>query len=112
MVGGQDNLTLTQLFDPYASGLASGVNDLFSSFLGQPERLPNQNYHNSKSHSRWNLPENYIGKSIDLGHTVEDAILTADYDFWTRAVLPYYRTEDIHITWTEWWVLISFTNVL
>ena len=97
-----DNLTMAQKFDPYAHGLASGQTDLFTPFLGPPPRVGTINPHNQKSHAKWNMPENYVGQSLAMADTVEDYVLTAQWDFWTEIILPYYRTEDIQAQWTEW----------
>ncbi len=97
-----DNLPEAMRMDPYSQGIASGHQDLFTPFLGQPARMQNVNHHQNKSHAKWNMPEAYNGESIDLGQTVEDATLTVPHSFWTQVILPYYRTDDLNVSWRNW----------
>ncbi len=97
-----DNLPSAMAFDPYMHGLVSGHADMVTPYLGPAPRDARINHHNNKSHAKWNFPENYVGESLTMADTVEDVVLTAQWDFWTTAILPYYRTDDIHVQWSEW----------
>lgn len=96
-----DNLTKAQMFDPYAHGLASGSADLYAPYLGEP-RVASVNPHSLRNTAKWNMPEAYHGSSLYLRDTVEDYMLTAKWDFWTERILPWYRTDEIHVQWTQW----------
>jgi hypothetical protein len=103
MVNGTvENLAPSQAFDPYAHGIASGHNDLWTPFLGPPSRPANPSPYSQKSTAKWNMPENYVGQSEYLRDTFEDYMLTAQYDWWTERIFPWYRTDQIHFEWTEW----------
>ena len=95
-------LAPSQGLDFYSSGLASGRNDIFETFLGPPAREAKTSPYAKKSTARFNMPENYIGETLPLRDTVEDYMLTAAWDFWTERILPWYRTDQIHMQWTEW----------
>jgi hypothetical protein len=97
-----DNMAPAQVFDPYAHGLASGVKDLYEAFLGPPSRPANNQPYRYKPTAKWNMPENYIGQSASLGDTMEDYMFTAEWDWYTERILPWYRTDQIHFQWTEW----------
>lgn len=96
------SLAPSQGLDFYASGLASGRNDIFEAFLGPPAKEQKTSAYSKKSTAKWNMPENYIGESLYLRDTVEDYMLTAAWDFWTERILPWYKTDQIHMQWTEW----------
>ena len=98
-----DNLPPSQAFDPFAHGLASGSEDIWGPFLGPVAREGKQTSYSKKSTAKWNMPESYIGKANDFARdTMEDFMLTAQYTWWTERILPWYRTDDIHIQWSEW----------
>lgn len=90
-------MTMDQRFDPYAHGLASGMQDLFSPFLGPAPRPEKQSPYAKKATAKWNMPENYIGESEYLRDTTEDLILTASQTWYTERILPWYKTDQIHI---------------
>ena len=95
-------LAPAQGLDFYSSGLASGRNDIFETFLGPPAREAKTSPYAKKSTAKFNMPENYIGENLYLRDTVEDYMLTARWNFWTQRILPWYRTDQIHMQWTEW----------
>lgn len=33
---------------------------------------------------------------------MEDYMLTAQWDFWTEKILPWYKTDDLSVQWTKW----------
>lgn len=96
------NLPPSQLLDPYAHGLASGYTDIFTPFLGPPPRVQNTSSYTKKNNTKWNMPEVYVGKNEYLGETVEDWMLTANQTWYTERIMPWRRTENIHVRWTQW----------
>jgi hypothetical protein len=48
------------------------------------------------------MPEAYIGESEFLRDTVEDWNFTANQTWYTQIVLPWYRTDQIHVYWEQW----------
>lgn len=96
------NLPPSQLLDPYSHGLASGYNDIFSPFLGPAPRQEAKSSYSKKNNSKWNMPEVYVGKNEYLGETVEDWMLTANQTWYTERIMPWLRTDNIHIRWTQW----------
>jgi hypothetical protein len=103
MVGnGMDNLAPSQQFDFFSAGLASGRTDIFDPFLGPSPRVPDGNPYDMRNTAKFNLPEDKVGKNLQLRDTMEDMMLTAQWDFWTTRIMPWYRTNDIHTQWNEW----------
>ena len=102
MSSGMDNLAPSQQFDFYSAGLASGVQDIYSPFLGPSPRVPEGNPYDKRNTAKFNLPEDKMGKSLYLRDTMEDFMLTAKWTFWTERIMPWYRTDQIHVQWTEW----------
>ena len=96
------NLPPSARFDPYAHGVASGVNDLFTPFLGPAPRPQKTSPYAKKPTAKWNMPESYIGESEYLRDTMEDWMFTANQTFYTERILPWYVTPNIHVQWTEW----------
>lgn len=97
-----DNLAPSQQFDFYSAGLASGRTDIFDPFLGPSPRVPDGNVYDMRNTAKFNLPEDKVGKNIQLKDTMEDMMLTAAWDFWTTRIMPWYRTDQIHVQWSEW----------
>lgn len=48
------------------------------------------------------MPESYVGESLYLRDTMEDWMLTANWTWYTERIMPWYRTDNIHVQWTEW----------
>lgn len=48
------------------------------------------------------MPEAYIGESEYMRDTMEDWMLTANQTWYTERVMPWYKTDQIHLQWTEW----------
>lgn len=97
-----NNLSPAQRFDPYKHGLASGVDDVYSASLGPAPRIPAPNGYEGKSYSRINMLAAYEGKNLVIRDTMEDYMLTAEWDFYTKYILPWFRTDQIHMSWSEW----------
>lgn len=96
------NLPPSQVIDPYSHGLASGSNDIFTPFLGPPPRIAEQSNYARKNRTKWDMPEVYVGRNLYLGETVEDWMLTANQTWYTDRIMPWLRTDDIHIRWSKW----------
>lgn len=52
-------------------------------------------------HETYNLPKAYEGRNKYLMATI-DFLITENDDWYTRYVLPYQETDDIHIKWNVW----------
>lgn len=96
------NLPSSQRLDPYAYGISSGHSDLYSFFLGPPPRPGKDSAYSKRPVSKYTLPESYIGDSEFLRDTVEDWNFTANQTWYTTIVLPWYRTDQIHVYWEQW----------
>jgi len=96
------NLSPSQRFDPLSHGVTSGFSDIYEAQLGPAPRAAAPNPHAGKSYSRVNMLAEYEGKNYVVRDTMEDYMLTAEYDFLTKFILPYFRTDQIHLTWSEW----------
>ena len=51
--------------------------------------------------SRYDLPEAYKGKNLFLRDTI-DGFIMGDNEWYTRDILPYAQTDQIHLAWNEW----------
>lgn len=102
MATGMDNLAPSQGFDFYSAGLASGRTDIFDPFLGPSPRVPDGNVYDKRNTAKFNLPEDKMGKNLYLRDTMEDFMLTAAWTFWTERIMPWYKTDQIHVQWSEW----------
>jgi hypothetical protein len=96
------NLPPGSRIDPYAYGIASGVGDLYTPFLGPAPRPQKTTPYAKKSTAKWNMPESYIGDSEYLRDTMEDWMFTANQKWYTERILPWFLTDQIHLQWTEW----------
>lgn len=70
--------------------------------MGPPPRNGKDSAYSKKPTSKWNMPESYIGESEYLRDTVEDWNFTANQTWYTQIILPYYRTDEIHVHWEQW----------
>lgn len=53
------------------------------------------------SHETHNLPRAYVGRNKFLMATI-DFLITKDDDWYTRFVLPWLYTEELHVKWNIW----------
>jgi len=93
----------SQRFDPYGYGLASGYSDLAIPFLGPNPRPDTKPPGSQKSYAKWNMPEAYVGKANNfMKDTMEDWMFTANWTWYTERILPWKKTDDIHLRWEQW----------
>ncbi len=64
-----DNLSPQQKFDFYSHGIASGMTDIFTPFMGPPSRPEKTSPYAKKATAKWNMPESYIGENEYLRDT-------------------------------------------
>lgn len=102
MVNGMDNLGPSQMFDFYKDGVSTGRTGLFTPYLGPPPREEKLNAWEQRSHAKWNMPDAYLGQNKRLRDTMEDYMLTAQFDWYTERIMPWYKTDDLEFQWTEW----------
>lgn len=95
------NAPLTQRLDPFGAGLNTGVNDLYTPFLGPMPQPSRTDPYERRNVDKWNMPENYRGKNAYLRDTVEDLLWTANETWYTTVILPWEVTDDIHLQWTN-----------
>lgn len=82
-----DNLSETQKFDFFSHGIASGVTDIYTAFMGPPAREAKASPYAKKATAKWNMPEAYVGENEYLRDTMEDFMLTAQWDFYTERIV-------------------------
>lgn len=97
-----DNLGPSQKYDFYKAGVSSGYQGMHSAFMGPPPREEKLNAWEQRSHAKWNMPDAYLGINKTMRDTMEDYMLTAEFDWPTERIMPWYKTDDIHFQWTEW----------
>ncbi len=92
----------SQLLDPYAHGITSGYSDLATTFLGPQPILEKATPWAKKDVAKWNFPDAYWNKSEYLRDTTEDWMFTANQTWYTQRIMPWFKTNDIHIQWENW----------
>lgn len=90
-----------QRLDPFGAGLNTGVNNIYSPFLGPLPAQQRTDPYERRNVDKWNMPENYRGKNAYLRDTVEDLIWTANETWYTTVMLPWEVTDQIHMQWTN-----------
>jgi hypothetical protein len=89
-------------FNPETGSTGTAPTNKWSPFFGTPE-----GYHedvradDQLSHETYNLPKAYEGKNQRLEDILDFMIRTED-EFYTRELLPWSYTDDIHIVWDVW----------
>ena len=89
-------------FNPETGSTGTAPTNKWSPFFGSPD-----GYHeevradDQLSHETFNLPKAYEGKNKRLEDILDFMIRTED-EFYTRELLPWEFTDDIHITWDVW----------
>lgn len=91
----------SQVLDPFAHGIASGHDGLFSAFLGQPPQPEKTSAYAKRNVSKYNMPESYIGKNDFLADTTTDFMISANWTWYTTRILPFQRKDDIHFQWEQ-----------
>jgi hypothetical protein len=56
------NLPIGQRLDPWSNGIGSGLNDLYTPFLGPLATQDKTNPYELRPVDKFNLPEAYLGK--------------------------------------------------
>jgi hypothetical protein len=104
-INGRQHLPRSIAFDPYSLGYSTGIgtsNDVFSSLAeGPPAKEARYDPKQNEGHSIWNFPEAKVGKAAVLPATVEDYMVTAQYDFYTTRILPWRVTPDIYFQFEQ-----------
>jgi hypothetical protein len=70
-------------------------------YFGQGSHEMHTKAEDTYKYETYDLPEAYKGKNLFLRDTVEGFILH-DNEWYTRVVLPYMQTDQIHLKWNEW----------
>jgi len=89
-------------FNPETGSTGTAPSNKWSPFFGSPD-----GYHeevradDQLSHETFNLPKAYEGKNKRIEDILDFMIRTED-EFYTRDLLPWEYTDDIHITWDVW----------
>lgn len=89
-------------FNPETGSTGTAPTNKWSPFFGSPD-----GYHeevradDQLAHETFNLPKAYEGKNKRLEDILDFMIRTED-EFYTRELLPWEFTTDIHITWDVW----------
>jgi hypothetical protein len=97
-----NNLGPSQAFDFYAHGVASGQSGLYTPFLGPAPREEKMSAYQQRSTAKFNMPKAYEGQNEVMGQTMEDYMLTAEWDWYTERIMPWYKTDQIQLQWSEW----------
>ena len=89
-------------FNPETGSTGTAPTNKWSPFFGTPE-----GYHedvradDQLSHETYNLPKAYEGKNKRL-EDILDFMIRQEDEFYTRELLPWEYTDDIHIVWDVW----------
>lgn len=91
-----------QLINEYGSVGDAPNGNIFSPFFGTPN-----GYHaevradDGLSHESYNLPKAYEGKNKRI-EDVLDFLIRKEDEFYTRDLMPWEFTEDLHVVWDVW----------
>jgi hypothetical protein len=89
-------------FNPETGSTGTAPSNKWSPFFGSPE-----GYHedvradDQLSHETYNLPKAYEGKNKRIEDILDFMIRTED-EFYTKELLPWEYTDDLHIVWDVW----------
>lgn len=100
---------MAQVTDASLGTLTTGENPHpLSNFFGPYQGAQGDLRADTKlSHETYNLPRAYVGKNKYL-EEVLDFMIRKEDEFYTRALLPWEYTDDLHIAWESW----SFNRTL
>ena len=70
-------------------------------YFGPPSHQMVTHAYDKYAYETYDLPEAYRGKNLFLRDTIDGFIL-GDNEFYTRVLLPYAQTDQIHLRWNEW----------
>ena len=89
-------------FNPETGSTGTAPNNKWAPFFGSPD-----GYHeevradDQLSHETFNLPKAYEGRNKRL-EDILDFMIRSEDEFYTRELLPWEFTDDIHIVWDVW----------
>ncbi len=100
---------MAQVTDASLGTLTTGENPHpLSNFFGPYQGAQGDLRADTKlSHETYNLPRAYVGKNKYL-EEVLDFMIRKEDEFYTRSLLPWEYTDDLHIAWESW----SFNRTL
>jgi len=98
------NLPPSQQFDFYSNGLSAGESNIFGAFLGPLAEMPKHDAYAGRNLAKINMPDAYFDKTGNMyvQKTIEDLFLTAQWDFWTERIMPWFKTDKLSFQWTKW----------
>ena len=73
----------------------------WENYFGPSSHELKTNAYDKYSYETYDLPEAYKGKNLFLRDTI-DGFIMGDNEWYTRVVLPYAQTDQIHLAWNEW----------
>ena len=80
----------------------AGGNDSFlemQKYFGPMSRSDIETHAADKfAHTTHNLPRSYVGRNLFLQSTI-DFLLTKTDDWYTRVMLPWFETDELHVEW-------------
>ncbi|MAP24949.1 MAG: hypothetical protein CMM87_05385 [Rickettsiales bacterium] len=83
----------------------AGGNDSFlemQKYFGPMSRSDIETHAADKfAHTTHNLPRSYVGRNLFLQSTI-DFLLTKTDDWYTRVMLPWFETDELHVEWQVW----------
>ena len=83
----------------------AGGNDSFlemQKYFGPMSRADIETHAADKfAHTTHNLPRSYVGRNLFLQSTI-DFLLTKTDDWYTRVMLPWFETDELHVEWQVW----------
>lgn len=92
----------SQMFDPLTNGISGGVSDIFDRSLGPQVRPGAANPYEQRSTNRINMLAAYEQQTPMIRKTIDDLTMTAEFDWMTTYILPFWYTDQIEVAWQQW----------
>ena len=89
-------------FNPETGSTGTAPNNKWAPFFGTPEGYHDEvRADDQLAHETYNLPKAYEGRNKRL-EDILDFMIREEDEFYTRELLPWEYTDDLHIVWDVW----------
>lgn len=98
---GNDSLGGNQTTHPITTSDPPDGGNRWEQYFGPPSHELVTHAYDKYAYETYDLPEAYKGKNLFLRDTI-DGFIMEDNEWYTRTILPYAQTDQIHVAWNEW----------
>lgn len=94
--------------DPLSDGVAGGFSTIADQVIGPGPRVTTPSAYEGRAITRTLMTAEYEGRVLVIKDSMEDYTMTSEQQFYTQVFMPFFRTDEIHMQWSEWQTKTQF----